>query len=93
MICTVVAAPGTEAPWNSVDGTRFQASLTRMAPSGTRPDRTCRIAGSDEHGVGPHPEDLAVKTVLAKMQLLRPGVYEAAHARLSLEQSRLCYED
>jgi hypothetical protein len=52
------------------------------------PQHTTTKGRTYQPGIGPHPEDAAVKMVLEKLRLLYPGAYDEAQAQVPYPESR-----
>ena|SRR2546427_6137648 len=53
-----------------------------------RPQHTTNQGRAYQPGIGPHPEDVAVKLILNKMQLLHPSVYAKARTQVPYKNSK-----
>lgn len=52
------------------------------------PQHTTTKGRAYQPGIGPHPEDAAVKLILDRMRLLHPGVYGNARAQVPYPNSK-----
>jgi hypothetical protein len=79
--------------WHDLEPMELKALLPdfgealRQVDAGN-PQHTTKKGRIYQPGIGPHPEDAAVKLVLEKMQLLHPGVYDKAHTQVPYPNSR-----